>query len=330
MKITGKELIAVTGAAGFVGRHLVEHLLERKFRVRVLTHRSPLPGDLATHPLLETRSGSVNDPAAVEPFLEGVDIVFHLASALGSRVISQTEFFHINRDGAAVVMESAVKSAVKKVVHFSSAGVYGRSSGLVPLKESDPCNPVDVYERSKLAGEAAVLQYTDRLDTVVIRPGWVYGEGDRRTFKLIKQIHSGIFFIAGSGRIKHSPVYVGDLVRAAWLTVERGKRGEIYNVGSEVITVQEMVDTIAGVVGKKILPLKVPICLVYPPAFCLEKLYALVGKEAPLNPAKLAFFMRGKPLDSEKIESGLKFDFQIPFPEGMKIAVAWYREEGWL
>ncbi len=330
MKLTGKELVGVTGAAGFVGSHLVRYLVSREFKVRVLVHRSPLAEDIRDHERIETFHGSINDGKGVDKFLKGADILFHLASALGSRVISEAAFFRINREGTDTVMQAAARSGIKKVVHFSSAGVYGKTSGRIPLKEADPCFPVDVYERSKLAGEEAARRYADRLDISVIRPGWVYGEGDRRTFKLIKQIHSGLFFIAGSGRIKHSPIYIGDLVRTALLTAEKGKRGEIYNAGSEVATVEEMVNTIAAVLGKKIFPLKVPMFLVYPPAFCLGKLFTLFGREASLNPAKLAFFLRGKPLDSDKIKTDLKAAFRTPFGEGIKQAVTWYREEGWL
>jgi nucleoside-diphosphate-sugar epimerase len=330
MKLTGKELVGVTGAAGFVGSHLARCLLRREFKVRLLVHRSPLPADIRDHPKIETVPGSINDGKTVEQFLQGVDILFHLASALGNRVIPEAAFFRINRDGTDTVMQAAARSGVKKVVHFSSAGVYGKTSGQIPLKESDPCFPIDVYERSKLAGEEAARRCADRLDISVIRPGWVYGEGDRRTFKLIKQIHSGPFFIAGSGRIKHSPIYIDDLTQTSLLVAERGKRGEVYNAGREVASVEEMVHTIAAVLGKKIFPLKVPMFLVYPPAFCLGKLFALFGREAPLNPARLAFFLRGKPLNSAKIKTQLGAVFQAPFEEGTKRAVAWYRQEGWL
>ncbi len=330
MTLTGKERIAVTGAAGFVGGHLVRYLVEKNFTVRAVINRSPLPDDLQNHPLVERRGGSITDRSSMLRCLEGVDVVFHLATALGNRIMSDDGFFEINRDGTRIVLDAAIECGAKKAIHFSSAGVYGKSSGLTAQKENDPLNPIDIYERSKLAGEAVALSFCDKIDVVALRPGWVYGEGDRRTFKLIKQIRSGLFFVAGSGRINHSPIYVGDLVSASLMAVSKGRNGEIYNVGYDMIPVGKMVETIGGALEKRIFPIKIPIWMVYPPAYILSKLFAVVDKEAPLSPAKLAFFMRGKPLDSSKIKREFAIDSTTSFADGIGNTIAWYRANGWL
>ncbi len=330
MVLTGKERIAVTGAAGFVGSHLVRYLSERGFNVRAVINRTPLCEELERHPLVERFSGSVTDSETMSRCLEGVDVLFHLATALGNSIISDDKFFEINKEGTKILLNAALKQGVKKVIHFSSAGVYGKSSGLAAQKEDDPKNPVDVYERSKLEGEKVALSFSGDLDISVLRPGWVYGEGDKRTFKLIKQIHSGLFFIAGSGRINHSPVYVGDLVSASVMAVEKGKNGEVYNVGYEMVPVEKMVTVIAAALGKKIIPFKIPLVFVYPPAFLLAKMFALAGKEAPLSPAKLAFFMRGKPLDSSKLAGSFGINSYTTFENGIKRAIDWYKAQLWL
>ena len=330
MLLTGHEHIAVTGAAGFVGSHLVRHLVGRHFKVRAVINRSSLPEDLQNHPLVEERTGSITDRSAMDHCLEGIDVLFHLATALGNRIITDNEFFNINREGTKTVLDAAVQCGVKKTIHYSSAGVYGKSSGLMVQKEDDPLNPVDVYERSKLAGEEVALSFSQRMDIVVLRPGWVYGEGDRRTFKLIKQINSGLFFIAGSGKINHSPIYVEDLVKASVLAVDKGENGAIYNVGFEMVPVEAMVEAIANSLSKRIFPFKIPIWMVYPPAFLLGKLFGVVGKEAPVSPAKLAFFMRGKPLDSTKLSKDFGFESFTSFAAGIERTVSWYRQNGWL
>jgi dihydroflavonol-4-reductase len=330
MILTGREHIAVTGAAGFVGSHLVRCLVGRNLKVRAVINRSPLSEDLQNHPLVEQRTGSITDPSAMAHCLEGIDVLFHLATALGNRIITDDEFFNINREGTRTVLDAAARCGVKKAIHYSSAGVYGKSSGFTAQKEDDPLSPVDVYERSKLAGEEVALSFSQRMDIVVLRPGWVYGEGDRRTFKLIKQINSGLFFIAGSGKINHSPIYVEDLVKASVLAVDKGANGEIYNVGFGMVPVEAMVETIAGSLSKKIFPIKFPIWMVYPPAFLLGKLFAVMGKEAPVSPAKLAFFMRGKPLDSSKLLNDFGIESFTSFAGGIERTVSWYRENGWL
>ena len=330
MILTGNEHIAVTGAAGFVGSHLVRYLAERNVKVRAVINRSPLPEDLRDHPSVESYICSITNRKEMTRCFEGIDVVYHLATALGNRIVTDDEFFNINREGTRNVLSAAIECGVKKVIHFSSAGVYGRSSGFIAQKETDPLNPIDIYERSKQEGEQAALSFSEQLEVVVLRPGWVYGEGDRRTFKLIRQIHSGLFFIAGSGKINHTPVYVGDLVKAAVMSVEKGKSGEIYNVGYEMVPVETMVNTIAGAMNKGIIPIKLPIWMVYPPAYLLSRLFALFGKEAPLSPAKLAFFMRGKPLDSSKIKEEFGIVSYSTFAEGMRRAIDWYKANQWL
>lgn len=317
-------VIAVTGASGFIGRALVDHFHVNGHRVRVLIHRDDLDRDV------EKFYGSLLDSGVLGGFLKGADVLFHLASALGSRMIPEAEFFRINRDGTAAVLQAALDHRVNKVVHFSSAGVYGRTSGLIPLKESDELHPVDTYERSKMEGERAVQAFSGRLDVSVIRPGWVYGEGDTRTFKLIRQIESGFFFIAGSGRVMHSPIHVGDLVRLADIIACRGEKGEVYNGGGDPLSVRVMVEVIASLLNRRILPVRVPLALLEPPALLLEKVFALWNREAHLNSSRLAFFKRGKPLDNRKVRDEFGFQPEFDFRQGIKKAVAWYRDRGWL
>lgn len=315
---------AITGATGFIGRHLAEHLLERHYHVRVLEHQRPI--DLP----VEKVHGSLLDDGVLDDLLSGVDVLFHLGAALGGRALSAREFRRVNRDGSERIALAAIARRVARMVHFSSAGVYGRSSGLTPLAENGPLNPVDSYEMSKLAGEQAVLALAERLDVSVIRPGWVYGEGDRRTFKLIKQINSGPFFIVGSGRVKHSPIHIADLLELTEKIAVSGRRGEVYNGGGVNLAVNDMVQTIAVILKKKPPRLRVPAALIVPAAWLLDQLALLTGRELVLSSAKLAFFRRGKPLDMTKVEKEFGFVSRFDFAAGMSRAVNWYRDQGWL
>jgi dihydroflavonol-4-reductase len=316
--------VAVTGASGFIGAHLVEFLLSKGLDVRVLIHHTDLPLNVIRY------RGSILDRKGLEKFLAGVDLVFHMAAALGSRGLSRREFYAINRTGVTNVLSSAHKMGVKRIVLYSSAGVYGKTSGLVPLEEGDPLNPVDIYERSKRAGEDAALAFKGKVHWNIIRPGWVYGPGDKRTFKLIRQIDRGPFFIAGKGVIKHSPIYIRDLIRASWEVAQRGPAGEIFNAGGAAVSVEEMVRIIARVLEKNSTSCRMPLWLTLPAAWMCEKLFAMAGKEGPLTTAKLAFFLRGKPLDSSKISRLLGVDFPTGFEEGISRTIEWYRENGWL
>ena len=316
--------VAVTGASGFIGTHLVKFLLAQGFNVRVLINQTDIPLNVDKY------NGSLQDRECLQKFLQGVDLLFHLAAALGNRCLSREDFYAINRDGTANIMQTALKMGIKKVVCYSSAGVYGKSSGLVPLREDHHLNPKDIYELSKKAGEDVVRDFSGQLNFNIIRPGWVYGPSDGRTFKLIRQIHKGPFFIAGKGLIKHSPIYVGDLIAASWQIALHGESGQVFNVGGPAMSVREMVQVIYKVLAKGGHASHLPLWLTIPAAWIMEKLYALAGKEGPLTTAKLAFFLRGKPLDSTKISHSLGVTFPTDFEEGISLAIEWYKEEGWL
>jgi len=317
-------LVGITGAAGFIGRHLAAALLDQGFRVRVLLHQRDLE-----LPVEKVR-GSLLDSCALEDFCSGLEVVFNLAAVLGNRLLSERDFFAANARGTGTLVETALAGGVSKFIHFSSAGVYGKSSGLVPLTEDAPLNPVDVYERSKLAGEHAVQEFAGRISVSTIRPGWIYGPGDERTFKLIRQINSGLFFIAGSGRLLQSPTYVSDLVRAALILMQRRESGEIFNIGDAALSIRELVCTIAAALGKSGRIPRLPMALVLPAAALLGSGLALFGREAPLTVAKLAFFRRGKPLNSDRFKTAFSFEFEQDFESGMAATIAWYREQGWL
>jgi len=324
--MTETRSIAVTGASGFVGGHLVSFLRSRGHRVRVLVHRS----ERDFGPGVEILKGSVTQFQTVRELVEGTDLVFHLASALGMKLLSDKAFYHINVEGSRILMEEARRAGVEKVVHFSSAGVYGKNPGTEPLPESAPLNPVDIYERTKMQGEQAVLGFRDQVNLTVIRPGWIFGEGDRRTLKLIRQINSGWFFIAGRGHKMHSPIHISDLIAGTWLSAARAPSGEIFNLGGTSLSINRMCRTIARALGKKGIFLRLPIAAVYPLACVLEKGFGAIKREAPLSRAKLAFFLRGKPIDSGRARDILGFQESDTFSGHLRKTVAWYREQGWL
>jgi dihydroflavonol-4-reductase len=324
--MTGRKPIAVTGAAGFVGRHLVSFLREKDFPVRILLHRS-IP-EFA--PGVEIVQGSITSLPVVRRLVKDCAMVFHLAGALGMRLLSDKDFYHINVEGSRILMEEIRRAGVDKVIHFSSAGVYGKNPGTTPLKESAPLKPVDIYERTKLQGEQVVLKFSDQVNLTIIRPGWVFGEGDRRTFKLIRQINSGWFFIAGSGEKMHSPIHVSDLISGVWKATEQRKSGEVFNLGGQSLSINKICQDIAAGLGTRLLPLRLPVFLVYPLAFTLEKGFKLLHREAPLTRAKLAFFLRGKPIDSRKAIRQLGFGETDTFAGHMQQTIAWYRKNNWL
>ena len=318
----------ITGASGFIGTQLVNELLNRHWEVKVITHKHAP----AVQSHLEAVPGDLADTPSLIKSLAGTDVLFHLASALGSSLIPETEFQTINAAGTESVLKAAAETGVKKVIHFSSAGVLGHVAENRPVDESYPTNPLDAYDRSKLEGEKIALGYGRRgLDVRIIRPGWVYGPGDKRTFKIIKAVARRRVLLVSSGKPLQSPVFIDDLVEGTLQCLEHGRTAEVYNLaGPETLSVKEMLRTIARAAGTSFPPVRLPLRPAKAAAWLLDKAFRPFKKEAPLTPSRLAFFLRSKALDISKARRELNYAPRVGFEEGMRLTIAWYRDNGWL
>jgi nucleoside-diphosphate-sugar epimerase len=318
----------LTGASGFIGSHLVDYLLKKRWQVRALLHQSKIHREEE----IEVVRGDVRDFQTLRQALEKTDVLFHLAASLGSALISEDEFYQINAHGTRNILKAAQAQNVKTIVHLSSAGVLGSVKENEIADEKYPVNPVSIYDKSKLEGEKTALRKAlEGMNIVVVRPGWVYGPGDKRTFKLINSIAKKKFILVTKGKTWQTPIYIQDLLEGILLCAEKGRKGEIYHLsGGEVLRVIEMVEAIATATGNKIPPFTLPLFPVKLAAWTLEKIFSLFRKEAPLNRAKLSFFVHPKPLSIKKAERELGFAPQKKFKDGIALAVAWYRENNWL
>ena len=318
----------ITGASGFVGTHLTKKLLKNNWSVRILIHKK----NIQESKDCEVFVGDIGEKKILENALREVDVLFHLAAALGGSLFDKNEFFRINAAGTQTVLDAAFKAGVKKGVHFSSAGVLGAVRNNAVADEAYPTRPISAYDQSKLEGEKIALNQTKEGKPVfVIRPGWVYGPGDRRTFKLIKAIAQKKFILVTRGQAHQTPVFIDDLLQGVMLCVEQGRYGEIYNIaGDEVLTVRQIVENIAIATNSTIPKLTLPLFPTKVAAWKLEKTFKLFKKEAPLTRGKLAFFIHPKPLSIQKAARELNYVPQVSFQTGIAQTVNWYRKQGWL
>ncbi len=318
----------ITGAAGFIGSHLVEELLRRNWQVGALLHKSQLPAREG----LRIFQGDIRDKDALRDMIAGTDVLFHLAAALGATQIKSGEFFQINAEGTANILEAARETGVGRIIHFGSAGVLGSVKENTAVGEGHPAHPIDIYEKTKLAGEQAAFCFAkEGMDVVIVRPGWAYGPGDRRTFKLIKTIAKKRFIMVTKGNTLLTPVYIRDLIEGVMLCVEKAKPGEIYHLaGPEVLTVRDAARIIGEAAGAAIPRFSLPLFPVKVAAWFLEKAFSLFNKEAPLSIGKLGFFIHPKPLSIGKAKQELGYSPATDFRQGMRTTISWYREKGWL
>jgi len=318
----------VTGASGFIGSHLVRALQAYGWNVLALAHKNPLE----EMPGLESVSGDIRDETMLSGAMAGVDVVFHLAAAVGSVITDPNAFREININGTNAVLAAARKAGVGRLLHFSTIGVLGAVKAGEIAAEDYPPAPRTLYDKTKFAAEkAAHLAAANGLDVVIVRPGWVYGPGDRRTFKFIRAVCRGKFALIAGAPGRQTPVYIDDLVAGTLLVAAKGRCGAIYHLaGNEILSAEEMALAVALACKVPAPRLKLPKGPTILAAFILEKLFALAKKETFLNRGKLSFFLDPKAMSSDRAKKELGYAPAMEFQAGIAVAVAWYRENGWL
>jgi len=204
----------VTGAAGFLGRHLVTRLAESGVRLRAAVRA----GEDATALRAlgaEVRRADLRDPETLAPLFEGgVDRVFHLA-AICNLSTPFAELAPSNVVGVERITRLALRSELKRYVQMSSTSVYGPDRGQ-PFREDSPRTPQDDYGRSKLAGEEVVSKSIEAgLPALIARPCTVYGPGCTDGAGKVFSRPTSIAAIPGNGRQRLSNVRAEDVAAAA-------------------------------------------------------------------------------------------------------------------
>lgn len=263
MNLAGKKVL-VTGGAGFIGSHLVDALMKEGCAVRVIDDLSNgREENLQQHAgsLIEFVRGDITDPFDVSCVMEGVEVVFNLAT-LGVRHSIGHPFLNhrVNAEGTLLLLQHALKAGVHRFIHCSSSEVYG-TADYVPMPETHPTHPCTVYGASKLAAEAYARAYsrTYGLNTVIIRPFNTYGprshhEGDAGEMipkSIVRALAGRSVLVFGDGSQTRDFTYVEDTARGL-LEAARCDRlaGGTFNMGSDFeISIREVAETIVEKAG---------------------------------------------------------------------------------
>jgi UDP-glucose 4-epimerase len=259
----------VTGGAGFIGSHLVEALLERGHRVRVLDNFcTGDPSNLErVRQDIEVLEGDVIDIETTKRAVRGVEVVFHQA-ALASvpRSIADPLATHAACvTGTLHLLQSAREAGVRRVVYAASSSAYGASTKL-PKSESDPTLPLSPYAAAKLAAEHYCAAFSEvyGLETVRLRYFNIYGP--RQTPDSPYAAVIPLFFqamlagrspaINGDGQQSRDFTFVEDAVQANLLAAETpGISGRVYNIAcGRRTSLLELVEKINALLGTHILP----------------------------------------------------------------------------
>ncbi|MCX4760477.1 NAD-dependent epimerase/dehydratase family protein [Streptomyces sp. NBC_01275] len=266
--------VVLTGATGFIGSHTLRALRDRNgrggadraVRVRALVRR--IPEGAGSGPVEWVR-GDLADPAAVRGLCEGARAVVHLASYIGAE---ERLGEAVNVDGARALMAEATRAGVRRVVHLSTAAVYGAGPHRGVEVDEMPAEPVSVVSRTRLAGEA----YARRAGAVVLRPGIVLGAGDRWVVPALRELVERVPAEWDGGRALLTVMDVGDLARliAAVAVGPRRVPPGVYHAGHPDPV--RIGDLLAELAAHGVLPPRPDAD--WPLPVCLERLRATPGR----------------------------------------------------
>ncbi len=253
----------ITGAAGFLGSALANHLSRQGHQVRGLDDLST--GDrVALSPDVHFTRGDVNDRPKLWTLLQDVDVVYHLAARVSvpESVLYPREYNAANVGGTVSLMEAMRDVGVRRVVMASSGAVYGDLAAQ-PIKEDSPPNPRSPYAVSKLAAEHYIhtIGALWGMEAVSLRIFNAYGPGQRMPVShppvvphFIKQtLSNGTLVVHSDGMQTRDYVYVDDVVKAlVAATTAPGLDGLVINIGSGTETsVRDLVNTVTEVIPGK-------------------------------------------------------------------------------
>jgi nucleoside-diphosphate-sugar epimerase len=322
----------VTGATGFTGGHLARHLAATGRRVRALVRDPGRAADLARAGV-ELIVGDLNDPAAVERAVDGVEVVYNIAAVYREAGIPAETYRAVNATAAGAIVEAAAQAGVKRVVHCSTVGVHGDIKN-PPANEEAPLRPGDVYQETKLEGERLAREAGERrgLPVTIVRPSGTYGPGDRRLLKLFRGVARRRLPILGRGQIYYHLTYIDDLAEGFRLCGQHPAAANRTYIlaGGEVTTLNELVALIAKVAGVKPLRLHLPVWPFWLAGAACEAVCVPLGIEPPIYRRRVDFYTKSRAFDITRARRELGYAPAIGLREGVTRTIEWYRAHGWM
>ncbi len=278
--------VLVTGAAGFVGNHLVEMLVERGDEVRALVQPNQDTDSLRTLPGIEVIYGDLTDAPSLKRAVQGMQRVYHIAAKTGPWGPEKV-YQAINVQGLADLIDASMEAGVRRIVHTSSITVYGHHlRGLVT--ENHPYHAENnPYSRTKIAGEKLIFRLVKErgAPVVIVRPGWIYGPRDRASFgRFVDFVASGKGRLLGDGSNIVPVVYVRDVAQGLIKAGDASNEavGRAYNiVDDRRVTQSEYLNTIADALEVPHVSRKLPFSALYFAGWSAEAIWRVGARLAP-------------------------------------------------
>ncbi|UCG14751.1 MAG: complex I NDUFA9 subunit family protein [Deltaproteobacteria bacterium] len=271
--------VFVTGSTGFVGNHVLSALLEVGHQVRALVR----PGSeykLKRPDELEIVNGAVGETATLVQGIEGCDAVIHLVGIIRAFPARNITFERLHTEATASVIAAAKETSVSRLLHMSALGA--RQDGPTP------------YLRTKFAAEELVRE--SGLDYTIFRPSLIFGRGGEAIQMFSAMVAKRVVPIIGDGQYQFQPVSVTTVAQGfeKSLALEAAKEQTLDVGGPDNVTFDEIMDTVARVMGKTITKVHVP---VFPLRLATSALQHAPGY--PLTTDQITMLLEGSTCDEK-------------------------------
>lgn len=266
-------IVAITGASGFIGRHILDLLVDRGHRPRALL-RDPDRRPFAHPERVDVVQGALDNPSAVRALLQGADAVIHLVGIIVERGRETFDAVHVQ--GTRAVLDAGREVGVRRVVHMSAAGARDTPDATA-------------YHRTKARAEAAVR--ASGLPYVIFQPSIVSGKGNA-PIAVLARLHRLLPLVPvfGDGSFPVQPVWIGDVALAFALAAEGHAADDVYQLGGpSVIPYEEFVRAIGRASGRPrpLVPIPLPLVRI------AARLFDVLGPRAPITSDQLTMLIEG-------------------------------------
>ncbi|HEY9870029.1 MAG TPA: NAD-dependent epimerase/dehydratase family protein [Candidatus Obscuribacterales bacterium] len=325
--------VAVTGASGMVGYHVVRHLAERGLTVKALVRQSSDTQALSkVAGAVSIARVALSDRSGLVEALKGADAVVHAAGSVDP-LARREEITAVNVEGTRSCLSAALEAGVKHFLHVSSLSVITGQGDQYGLTEAAPlvyCG--EAYADSKVDAEKAVMAYAggQAIKVTILRPGFIYGPGERAWMpRLINSLAAGKAMLIDGGAKETNVIYVENLCRAVELALStEASYGQVYNLtDGQKVTKKELFDAICDGLGYPRVTRTIP----GPVARLVCEAVSTVAPFLPMEMrrklgrySRAAFRLAGvnQGFDITKAERELGYTDRIPFAEGMRRTLA--------
>lgn len=327
--------VLVTGAAGFLGGHLVDMLVEQGAEVRALVR--PVENVSHLHSLsgVEIVHGDLTDAESLKRAAKGMQRVYNVAAKTGPWGL-ESDYHAVNVRGLTDLILAALDAGVERIVHTSSITVYGHHlRGLVT--EDHPYHAEDnPYSRTKIAAERLIADMVrdQNAPVVIVRPGWIYGPRDNASFaRFVGLVESGKYFIFGSGNNIVPVVYVRDVAQGLIKAGDAGSEviGRAYTLADDRrVTQAEYLNIIADTLGVPRLSLHFPYSSMYATGRAAEKVWEALGRRnstpPPLTTYGVTLLGGDQQFSIDRARRELGYAPAYDVKRGVAEGVRWYLE----